>query len=368
MRAGLRLLHLALVLFLVSLITFLLVDLFPGDPAIAVLGTNATPERYIEIRDELGLDEPLVQRYLSWMGDTVRGDLGRNIVPPIEDVSAQLSRRFPVTIQIAAVALVMSLVVALPLGMWSAHRAGTAFDRIGTGLTFGVVSVPSFLAALLLIFFFVFNDGVTRTAVALGGAAVAARLAWGVVQGLRRRDGPVTGRAAGMVVVGVVTAALVVWWPSFPRQGFVRFTEDPLENLRYVFLPALTLALVEFAVFTRLLRNDMIATLQQDYVLAARAKGMPVWRVLARDAFRPSAFSLVTLAGISLGRLLGGTVIVETIFRVPGMGTWVVDAVSNRDFPVIQVGVLVLAASYVVVNAAVDLAYGLLDPRVRRGR
>ena len=158
-------------------------------------------------------------------------------------------------------------------------------------------------------------------------------------------------------------------FPEFPRTGFQRISGDAglTENLRSAFLPAFTLALTEIAVFTRLLRGDMIATLQEDYILAARAKGMPVWRVLWRDALRPSSFSLITLAGVSLGRLIGGTVIVETIFGIPGMGRLVVDqGVVLGDFTVVQGGVLVIAVFYVLINLLVDMSYLYLDPRIRR--
>jgi peptide/nickel transport system permease protein len=160
------------------------------------------------------------------------------------------------------------------------------------------------------------------------------------------------------------------WWPSFPRQGFSRLTgEDGLaENLRTTFLPALTVALSEIAVFTRLLRSDMISTLQEDYILAANAQGKPLWRILFRDALRPSSFSLMTVAGVSLGRLIGGTVIVETIFNLPGMGRLIIqEGVVVNDFPIVQGGVLVIALFYVILNALVDISYAALDPRIRRG-
>ena len=155
-----------------------------------------------------------------------------------------------------------------------------------------------------------------------------------------------------------------------PRQGFSRVTAEDgiLENLRHAFLPALTLALTEAAIFMRLLRGDLLSTLQEDYILSARAKGMPRWRILVSDALRPSSFSLITIAGVALGRAIGGTVIVETIFNLPGMGTMVVSAIGANDYPVVQASVLVIAVFYVVINSIVDISYAYLDPRIRRGR
>ena len=159
-------------------------------------------------------------------------------------------------------------------------------------------------------------------------------------------------------------------FPAFPRIGFSRLTGDDglAENLRSAILPAVALAATEIAVFMRLLRTDMIATLQEDFVLSAKAKGMPTWRVLTRDALRPSSFSLITLAGVTMGRLIGGTVIIETIFGIQGIGKIVVDGIIVKNYPVVQGGVLTIATIYVLLNMAVDISYLFLDPRVRRGR
>jgi peptide/nickel transport system permease protein len=180
----------------------------------------------------------------------------------------------------------------------------------------------------------------------------------------------VIARGTGIVVVAASAAAIVAFFPDFPRQGFARLTSEEglRENLRSAFLPALTLAMVEFGVFMRVLRSDLIATLQEDYILAARAKGTPTWLILVRDALRPSSFSLVTIAGVALGRLVGGAVIVETIFNLPGMGGMLVEAIGVRNFPVVQGAVLVIALFYVLVNTTIDVAYSYLDPRIRRGR
>jgi peptide/nickel transport system permease protein len=312
---GVRLLLLVPVLFLVSLGTFLLIDLVPGDPAIQLLGPNSTPEEYARIRHAMGLDDPLIDRYFSWLRHAVTGDLGRNLVPPVEEVTTRLSRALPVNIELAVLALLMALVVAVPLGVWSAYRAGSRFDRLVSLSMAGLISVPTFLAGLL------------------------------------------------------VLLTLAIHWRWFPLGQWARPTEAGWgNNLRHAFLPALTLALGEMAVFTRLLRSDMISTLQEDYILAARARGMPTRHILFRDALRPSSFSLVTLAGLSFGRLIGGTVVVEAVFALPGVGSVVVDGARKSDYTLVQGGVLVIAILYVAVNLLIDVLYSYLDPRVRRGR
>jgi peptide/nickel transport system permease protein len=373
---GQKLLHLVPVLFLVSLATFFMLELVPGDPAAVIVGPDGTAEQYERVRAELGMDKPVLERYVSWLGDTVRGDLGRSLIPPVQDVGDMIQARLPVTLQLAGLAIVLSLVLAVPVALYGAYRAGYRFDRTANSFAFGFISVPSFLAALLLVFFLVFNPDVVRWLVVAGAVALAAwlgrrtlRIAEEYPRG-QDRTRYLAGGLGGALVVLLIAVFLWHNWPEFPRQGFVRLTSDEGigANLRHAFLPALTLALTEAAVFMRLLRSDLISTLQEDFVLSAKAKGMPVWRILVRDALRPSSFSLVTVAGVVLGRLIGGTVIVEAIFNLPGMGTMIVDAIGANDFRVVQTGVLVIAVFYVLINAVVDISYAYLDPRLRRGR
>src|SRR3546814_45545 len=208
--------------------------------------------------------------------------------------------------------LVIAVVLAVPLAMWSAANAGGVIDRIISGTMFGILSVPSFLMGLLLIM--IFANG----------------LGW------------------------------------FPRAQWVRIGEDPVGNLHHAILPAVVIALTELALFTRILRNDLIMTLNEDFILSARAKGMPPWRIMFTDALRPSSFLLITLLGISLGRLIGSTVIVEYLFALPGMGSMVVTAANQGDYPMVQGAVLIIAIVYVAVNATIDLSYGYIDPRTRR--
>ncbi|MFC0527711.1 ABC transporter permease [Phytohabitans kaempferiae] len=311
--AAAKVLLLVPVLLLVSVGTFALLQLGPGDPVVAVLGETGTAEDYERVREQMGLDEPPVQRYLDWLGGVVRGDLGQNLVPPIEDVSDRLMRAFPVNLELAFLAIVMALVLAVPLAMWSAYRPGGRADRWIAAGTVGIISVPSFLLGLVLLLAFAINVRV------------------------------------------------------FPLGQWARPTEAGLgENLLHAFLPALTLALAEAPVFARLLRGDLIATLREDFILAARAKGMPSWHIMLREALRPSSFSLVTLAGVSVGRLLGGTILVEAVFTLPGVGSVIINAAQNNDYKLVQGGVLLIAAVYLLLNLAVDVLYGFLDPRVRR--
>jgi peptide/nickel transport system permease protein len=312
---AIRLLLLIPVLILVSLGTFILVDLVPGDPAVQVLGPNSSGDEYERVREEMGLNEPVLERYWDWATDAIRGDFGRNLVPPSQSVSDILKQAFPVNLELAVLALGMALIVSIPLALWSAYRAGSRFDRVVSGSMFGLISVPAFLGGIILLLLFAIN------------------------------------------------------WRVFPLGQWERPTESGwATNLKHAFLPALTLAITEIAVFTRLLRSDMMATLQEDYILAARAKGMPTAHILLREAFRPSSFSLLTLAGVSLGRLIGGTVIVEQLFSLPGVGRQVVAAANNSDYTIVQGGVLVIAVVYLLLNLIVDLLYAYLDPRIRRGR
>jgi peptide/nickel transport system permease protein len=311
-RAGGQVLRLLAVLLIVSIGTFGLVEMIPGDPAQNFLGETSTPEEYERIRGELGLDRPVVTRYLDWLGGVLTGDLGKTLAQPVQPVSDVITAALPISLQLAVMAMTIALVISIPAAMLSARRPGGRLDRTIGVVTFSAVSIPSFLAAFLLILFFV------RT------------------------------------------------WSFFPRVTWVRLTDDPMENLHHAFLPALSMAIVEIAVFTRLLRSDLISTLQESYVLAARARGMGRWEIMFKEVLRPSSFSLVTLAGVSLGRLIGSAVIVETVFGLPGIGRAIVGGAGQRNYTVVQGGVLVLAFIYVAVNAAIDVGYTRLDPRLRR--
>jgi peptide/nickel transport system permease protein len=309
-----RLAELVAVVLLASVFTFLLASLLPGDPAVAILGPDRAPEDYARVRTELGLDEPVVSRYLDWLGGAVQGDLGRSLLPPHSEVTDRLAAALPVSLELAVLAIGVSVLVAVPLAMWCAHKPGGRVDRWVSAGAFAALSLPQFLVGLLLILV--------------------------LVKGLG--------------------------W--FPRSDWSRLTDAGLgENLRHAALPVVTIALGEIAIFTRLLRADLVRTLGTDYVRAARARGLSPTRVLARHALRPSSFSFVTLAGVNLGRLIGSTVIVERVFGLPGVGSLLVSAATQGDVRVVQGVVLVVAVIYVAVNGGIDLLYGWLDPRIRRG-
>lgn len=310
---GRKLLTLVPVLLAVSLLTYLLLNLLPGDPALLVLGPQAvSADSIAAVRSELGLDRPLPVRYAMWLGDAVTGDLGQSYITR-QDVTSAITDRLPVTLELMVLSLLMALVIAIPLGVFSAYRVGSRFDKSVTGVTFGLLALPNFIFALVLIF------------------------------------------------------AFSVRVDLFPASGWDRISDGLGANLLSAFLPALALSVSNIAVFTRLLRTDMITTLQEDHVTLARSKGLPTSRILFRHALRPSSFSLLTVAGLQVGSLLSATVIVETIFALPGVGRLLFDAINSRDLLMVQGVVLMLAVSFVLINFVVDLLYTFLDPRIRSG-
>ncbi|MBR0685454.1 ABC transporter permease [Bradyrhizobium manausense] len=307
-----RLLGMLPVLLAVSLLTFLIASLLPGDLAFVILGDQATPENVAALSHDMGLDQPLWWRYLSWLGHVLQGDLGRSFRTG-QTVLQAVSERIPVSLELMLMAEFIGLLIGVPLAIACAARAGGAFDRFMTGSAFAMLSMPSFLLAILLIYLF------------------AVELHW------------------------------------LPATGYVPFTEEPLANLRFFVLPALTLALAEWPGIMRVLRSDMIATLQEDYIALAKAKGLKPSRILFVHALKPSSLTLVTVTGINIGRLLGGTLIVESIFALPGIGRLLVGAIYTRDLVILQGVVLLVACGFVIVNFIVDMLYAVLDPRIRHG-
>ena len=310
---GRRLVYLLPVLLAVTLLTFLVASLLPGDLASTILGDQATPEKVAALRAQMGLDLPIWQRYGIWLWDVLHGNLGRSFRTG-ETVWDAVTARLPVSLELMVITVLLALVIAIPLAIFCAVKSGTAVDRFFTGLAFGKLSLPPFMVAILLIYLF------------------AVELNW------------------------------------LPATGWVPFHEDPVGNLRSFILPALTLAFAEWPVLMRVLRSDMIATLQEDYIAMAKAKGLRPARILLVHALKPSSLTLVTVAGINIGRLIGGALIVETIFALPGIGRLLVGAIYARDFIILQGVVLFVAAGFVMVNFIVDMLYAVLDPRIRHGR
>ena len=303
--------RLLVVVFTVSVLTFAMLDTLPGDLAYVVGGEEASPEHIQAIRRDIGLDRSMIERYLRWLGRVFSGDLGTSYIN-YEPVAVAVLQRLPVTIELIAVSQVMALLLALPAGVVCAHTNRSLFDRGITATAFATLSTPSFIMALLLVFCF------------------ALRLDW------------------------------------LPATGFVPLSEGLGANLRSILLPAVSIALVEWVPLMRVLRADMIQTLKEDFILMARAKGMPTWRILLRDALKPSSLSLATILGLQFGHWIGAAVVVESIFALPGVGSLLVAGIFSRDYPLVQGCVLIITVVYVVVNAMVDIAYAVLDPRISR--
>jgi peptide/nickel transport system permease protein len=303
------------VVLLVSFLTFCLTKLLPGDPVTAILGPEASnPVAAAALREDLGLDDPFLEQYVDYVhGVVTDGDLGRAYSSGFE-VRDLIANRLPATIELILLAQVIALLIAVPLALFSAYRAESAADRAISAGAFGLISVPSFALAVVLVYLF------------------AIQLGWVPAVGYDRLTGP-----------GGLSA-----------------------NLRSVALPVTVLVAGLAAVYTRVLRSDLIATLQEDFILMARSKGLPTWHVLVRHALRPSSLSLLTVFGINFGALIGGSVIVEHFFSIPGIGQMAIQSIAQRDYLAVQGVVLVVAIAFVLVNFAVDLLYAVLDPRVRR--
>lgn len=351
------------VLWVVSIGTFLMISLIPGDPAVAVLGNSATPDQLEFVREQLGLDQPILQRYGDWISGFLTGDMGETAVRPIRPVSDIISSSLPITLELTLLAMLMALAIGIPLGAWAAARAGSITDSAITSSTFALLAVPVFVMGLLVVQLFVFHtDAVRWTLFSFG--LVLTLLA--CVTTWRNRA---TKSWASWLLAFVPLAVGIVLWatlPTFPRQGWVPLSQGVGDNLRSAFLPSLTLALGLIPLFVQLLRSDMVQTLGQNFIVIAWAKGMPESHVIVREALRPSLFSLVTVAGLVTGSLLGGSVIVETFFGLNGLGRVTVQAIQSKDYPVVQAGVLIAAALFLLINTLVDFAYYLLEPRIRR--
>jgi peptide/nickel transport system permease protein len=308
-----RLLAAIPVLFGLTLIVFLIMALIPGDPATAILGNFATPENVARLNAQLGLDKPLPQRYLIWLGNLFQGDLGRSFAlnRPVLD---EVLERFQATLILAGAALLLCSIFGLLAGIVSAVRQFGWADRIVTLLVLIGISTPSFFLGLLLILFF------------------AVDLRW------------------------------------FPASGmYAIYGGGDLPDLLYhLVMPALTLAAVATGVIARLTRTAMLEVLRQDYIRTARAKGLSERRVIYRHAFKAALVSVIPVIGIQAGFVLGGAVYIETVFQWPGIGAMLVNAISTRDILLVQGGVLVVAASYVLFNLAADVIQSTLDPRLRR--
>jgi peptide/nickel transport system permease protein len=312
-RIAVKFVELVVVVFVVSIFTFLLLHLLPGSPAQSILGASATPHAVDVLNKALNLERPLPVQYVDWIGRIVRGNFGTSYVNG-QPVGQAILQHLPVTLELMVLSQLIAFAVAIPLGIWAAYRKNTLVDRIATGGSFALLAVPPFILALIFVYVF------------------------------------------------------AVRWHLFPATGFTPLSAGLFENLRTTILPALSLALGSVAIYVRVLRSEMITVLEENFITAARAKGMPSWWILLRHAFRPATFALVTVAGVNIGYLIGGSFIVEDIFALPGIGLLTVDSIFSRDYVTVQGCILVVAIGFVVINFLVDLLYPVLDPRTRDAR
>ena len=320
-----RLLVVVPTLFLVTVFTFYLQN-GRGDTrdlAFNILGPGATEPAVADIVEEFHLDEPLHKRYMLWLSDAVQGDLGRSAIQQ-QEVSTAISKAIPVSLQLMLYAQVVALLIAVPVGVFAAYKANRRGDRVASTVALGFLSVPNFVLAVVLILF-----------LALGGLKVF-----------------------GFQLGGS-------WLPA---SRYVPFGENTVLHFKHMALPTLALALGQASVYMRILRSDMIGTLQENFVTTAKAKGVSTRRILWGHALRPSSFTLLTVLGVNTAALIGGTLIIETLFTLPGLGTTIGTAIFSKDFLVVQGVVVVIAVGFVLINFFVDLLYAVLDPRVRHVR
>jgi peptide/nickel transport system permease protein len=307
---GQRVLATVPVLLIVAVLVFMMLRLTPGDPAAVIAGEAATAKDIAEIRAKLGLDGSIVSQFFIWIGHVVQGDFGESFFYK-RTVSSLIADRIGPTVSLAVMTIVLAVVIAVPLGTLAAYRQGSWLDRIVMGISVVGFSVPVFVIGYILIYLF-----------SLG-------LGWFPVQGYQ----PLS-------------------------QGFGGFVHR-------LILPSLALAVVYIALLARMTRTSVLEVLNEDYVRTARAKGLPNLKVLVRHALRNAAVPIVTVIGLGIATLLGGVVVTESVFNIPGLGRLTVDAVLARDYPTVQAVILLFSVAYVVINLVIDVFYTILDPRIR---
>jgi len=297
----------------VSLVTFLIVRFIPGDPVTVLLGADrrSTPEQIEAIRRSYGLDKSYPEQYVRWLYHVLTGDLGKSLRTG-RPLTQELGLRLPVTAQLTVFAAIIGMIPALFFGVLAAVKRNSKVDYLTTVTALAGISVPNFFLATLLVLLFSFQ------------------LKW------------------------------------LPNVGYRPFTEDPVQNLKLMILPALSLGLPFMAVVMRFTRSAVLEVMNQDYIRVARAKGMTQSKVILRHVMPNAGIPVLTIAGIQVAALLGGTVIVEQIFALPGIGRYIYEAIANRDYPVVQSVTLVMAAIFVTVSLIVDILYAVLDPRLRQ--
>ena len=308
--AAARLLQFVPTLVLVSVVVFLMVHAIPGDPAYVLLGPTAKPEQIEALQSEMGLDKPIWEQYLIWVGDVAGGDLGKSWINGYP-VAKLIRQKLPATVALAIGSMIVALAIAIPLGILSALHPGTWLDRFASLYNGLMLAIPTFWLGVLLVL------------------VVSLKLRW------------------------------------LPPSGYTPFAEDPVRSAKSLLLPSLTLGAYLSAIFARFLRSSVAETLRLDYVRTAAAKGLSERRIVRGHVLQNALIPVVTMLGIQFGGLLGGAVVVEAIFDWPGLGRLLVTSIFSRDYAVVQGTILLAATSFLVVNLVTDLTYGLLDPRIR---
>lgn len=307
-----RLILLLPVLLIVGFIVFVLVHLTPGDPAVVILGQDATEEQIERLRDQLGLNDPLYIQFINWFGGVLRLDFGDSIFLDRPVTQALVERAQP-TLLLTLYALVIQIAIGITFGVIAAVKHNTYIDRILMVISISGAAIPNFFLGIMLILFF------------------AVRLGW------------------------------------MPSGGFTSITDDPRAHFKGMILPSLALGFSSAGLLARLVRSSMLDVMREDYIRTAMAKGLPDRVTVMRHALRNALIPAITVIGFSLGALLGGAVVTETVFTMPGMGRLVVQSVQRRDYPVIQGAVMLIATFYVLANLLVDVLYVYIDPRIRYG-
>lgn len=308
-----RLLSLIPVLLVVAVVVFLLMHITPGDPAAVILGPEASPAEVAELREELGLNKPPIEQFVSWFGNVLQGDFGTSIFMK-QPVSQAFFEHLGPTLSLAIMAQVLAIVVAIPLGVLAAKFRGSILDQTFMGISLLGISVPSFLLGLFLILL------------------VGVELKW------------------------------------LPVAGYKPIDAGILNHIKYLILPAIALGSMQAALIARMTRSSMLDVLNANYIKTARSKGVKETIIVIKHTLRNAFIPILTIIGQTFGTLVAGAAVVETVFNIPGIGQLIINSVERRDFAVIQGSVLLIAVSYVLINLVIDLLYGVIDPRVRLGR
>jgi peptide/nickel transport system permease protein len=308
-----RFVLLIIIVFFVSVAAFFLVHLLPGNPTVAILGPNDTPQNAAILNHQLGLDQPLWRQYFIWIGHVFQGNLGQSFTTH-QTTTSVIAQSFPIDIELIVFSQLMAFVIALPMAVKASRRPNRLFDQFSNSVAFGMLALPPFVIGPLLVLLF------------------------------------------------------AVHWHVFPGPAsYVPLTQDFWSNIHTMLLPSIVLALGSIVIYFRLLRNDLIATLQEDFITMARAKGLSDRRIMWRHALRPSSVSLLASAGVTISGLIAGTFVVEVLFQLPGLGFQIISSINQDDYTVVQGIALIVAVAVVVINFVFDFAFSVVDPRIARG-